>query len=133
MEEVGGWRAGEQTELCNIGWLVGCPGDAQSEEFDALVLGVSNSRENVGVPRVGYAISEEYCYFDAAKAGFLQVKLGHVGNGVGGVGPVPDVDDGSYPGLEVLCPPPVFEGLLSDNVTTVLQQSHPQTQAAAGL
>lgn len=133
MEEVGGRGAGEQTELGYVGWLVGCTGDAQSEEFDALVLGISNSRENVRVPRVGNTISEQYGHFDAARARFLQVDPGHVGDGVGGVGAVPDVDDGSYTSLEVLYAPPVSEGLLCDNMTAVLQQSHPQAQAAAGL
>ncbi len=133
MEEVGGWGAGKQTELGYVGWLVGCSCDAQGEEFDALVLGVSNSRENIRVPWVGNTICKQHGYFDAAMAGFLQVDLGHVGDGVGGVGAVPDVDDGSYTGLEVLCAPPVSEGLLCDNMTAVLQQSHPQAQTAAGL
>lgn len=116
-----------------IGWLVGCPGDAQSEEPNALVLGISNSSENVRIPRVGNAICKQHGYFDVAMAGFLQVHLGHVGDGVGGIGAVPDVDDGSYAVLEVLRAPPVSEGLLCDDVTAVLQQSHPQTQTAAGL
>ena len=72
-------------------------------------------------------------HFDAAGTGFLQVDLGHVGDGVGGVGAVPDVDDGSDPGLEVLRAPPVSEGLLCDDMAAVLQQGHPQTRAAAGL
>lgn len=133
MEEVGGGRTGEQTELGHIGWFVGCPGDAQSEEFDTLVLGISDSRENVRIPWVGNAICKQNSYFDAAGAGLLQVDPGHVGDGVGGVGTVPDVDDGSYTGLEVICAPPVSEGLLCDDMTAVLQQSHPQAQAAAGL
>lgn len=133
MQEVGGRGAGEQTELGYVGWLVGCTGDAQSEEFDALVLGISNSRENVRVPRVGYTICEQHDYSDGARAGFLQVELGHVGDGVGCIGAVPDVGDGSYAALEVLYAFPVSEGLLCDNMTAVLQQSHPQAQAAAGL
>lgn len=133
MEEVGGGRAGEQTELGHIGWLVGCSGDAQREEFDTLVLGISDSGENVRVSRMGNAICKQHGYFDAARAGLLQVDPGHVGDGVGGVGTVPDVDDGSYTGLEILFAPPVFEGLLFDDMTAVLQQSHPQAQAVASL
>lgn len=102
MEEVGGRGAGEHTELVYVGWFIGCTGDAQSEEFDALVLGISNSRENVRVPRVGNTVCEQHGHFDAARARFLQVDLGYVGDCVGGVGTVPDVDDGSYMSLEVL-------------------------------
>lgn len=131
MEEAGGRGAGEKAQLGYAGELVGCAGDAQGEEFDALVFGVSNSREDVWIPRVGNAICEQHGHSDAARAGLLLVDLGHVGDGVGGVGAVPDVDDGSYASLEVFCAPPVLEGLLRDDVTAVLQQSHPQAQAVA--
>lgn len=133
MEEAGGRAAGEQAEQGYVGGLVGCAGDAQGEEFDALVFGISNSGEDVGVPRVGDAVCEQHGHSDAARGGLLQVDLGHVGDGVGGVGAVPDVDHGSYASLEVLGAPPVVEGLLGDDVTAVLQQSHPQVQAAAGV
>lgn len=130
---MGGGGAGKQTELGYVGGLFGCTGDAQGEEFDALVLGVSDSRENVRVPWVGDTICEQHGHFDAAGAGFLQVDPGHIRDGVGGVGAVPDVDDGSNVRLEVLYAPPIFEGLLCDDVTAVLQQSHPEAQATAGL
>lgn len=133
MQVVGGGGAGEQAELGYVGGLVGRTGDAQGEEFDALVLGVSDSRENVRVPWVGAAVCEQHGHFDAAGAGFLQVDPGHVRDGVGGVGAVPDVDDGCNVRLEVLHAPPIFEGLLCDYMTAVLQQSHPEAQAAAGL
>lgn len=107
MQVVGGRGAGEHTELGYVGWLVGCTCDAQSEEFDALVLGISDSRENVRVPRVGDTIREQNGHFDASRAGLLQVDLGHVGDGVGGVSAMPNVDDGSYAGLEVLLASPV--------------------------
>lgn len=131
MEEAGGRGAGEKTELGYVGGLVGCAGDAQGEEFDALVFRFGHSRENIRIPRVGNAICEQHGHSDAARAGLLPVDLGHVGDGVGGVGAVPDVDDGSYTSLEVLRAPPVFKGLLRDDVTAVLQQSHPQVRAAA--
>lgn len=130
---MGGGGAGKQTELGYVGGLIGCTGDAQGEEFDALVLGVSDSRENVRVPWVGDTVCEQHGHFDAAGAGFLQVHPGHIRDGVGGVGAVPDVDDGSNVRLEVLYAPPIFEGLLCDYVTAVLQQSHPEAQATAGL
>lgn len=133
MQVVGGRGAGEHTELGYVGWLVGCAGDAQSEEFDSLVLGISDSRKNVRVPRVGDTIREQNGHFDASGVGLLQVDLSHVGDGVGGVGAVSNVDDGIYAGLEVLLASPVSEGLLCDNVTAVLQQSRPEAQAAAGL
>lgn len=133
MQVVGGRGAGKQTELGYVGGLIGCTGDAQGEEFDALVLGVSDSRENVGVPRVGGTVCEQHGHFDAARARFLQVDPGHIRDGVGGVGAVPNVDNGSNVRLEVLYAPPIFEGLLCDYVTAVLQQSHPEAQAAAGL
>lgn len=131
MEEAGGRGAGQKAELGYVGGLVGCTGDAQGEEFDALVFGVSNSREDVWIPGVGNAICEQHGHSDAARAGLLLVDLGHVGDGVGGVRAVPNVDDGRYASLEVFCAPPVLEGLLRDDVTAVLQQSHPQGQAAA--
>ncbi|KAG7227553.1 hypothetical protein INR49_005368 [Caranx melampygus] len=115
VEELGGRRAGEQTELGYVGWLVGLPGDAQSEELNALVLGISNSREYVRVPRVRDAICKQHSHFDAARTGFLQVDPGHVCDGVGGVGAVADVDNGSYLGHEVLCAPPVSEGGVHPN------------------
>lgn len=133
MEEVGGRGAGQQTELGDVGWLVGCTGDAQSEEFDALVLGIGNSRKNVRVSWVGNAISEQQGHLNAARAGFLQINPGHVGDCVSSVGAVPDVDDGSDTSLEVVYAPPVFECLLCDNMTAVLQQSHPEAQAATSL
>lgn len=129
MEEAGGRGAGEKAQLGYVGGLVGCAGDAQGEELDALVFGISNSREDVWIPRVGNAICEQHGHSDAARAGLLQVDFGHVGDGVGGVGAVPDVDDGTYASLEVFHAPPVLEGLLRDDVTAVLQQSHPQGQA----
>lgn len=131
MEEAGGRGAGDEAQLGYIGGLLGCAGDAQGEEFDALVVGVSNGGGDVWIPRVGNAVCEQHGHSDAARAGLLQVDLGHVGDGVGGVGAVPDVDDGSYASLEVFCAPPVLEGLLCDDVTAVLQQSHPQGQDAA--
>lgn len=133
MQVVGGGGAGKQTELGYVGGLIGCTSDAQGEEFDALVLGVSDSRENVRVPWVGDAVCEQHGHFYAAGAGFLQVDPGHIRDGVGGVGAVPDVDDGSNVCLKILYAPPIFEGLLYDYVTAVLQQSHPEAQAAAGL
>lgn len=125
MEEMGGRGTGQQTELGYVGWLVGCTGDAQSEESDPLVLGVGDSRKNVRVSWVGNAISEQQGHLDAARVGFLQVNPGHVGDRVGSVGAMPDVDDGSDTSLEVVYAPPVFESLLCDNMAAVLQESHP--------
>lgn len=133
VQVVGGRSTGEQTQQGYVGRLIGCTGDAQGEELDVLVLGISDSGENVRVPRVGDAVCEQHGHFDAAEAGLLLVDLGHVCDGVGGVGAVADVDDGSNVRLEVLDAPPVFEGLLRDDVTAVLQKSHPEAQAAAGL
>lgn len=131
MEEAGGRGAGEKAQLGDVSGLVGYAGDAQGEEFDALVFGVCNSGEDVWIPRVGKAICEQHGHSDAARAGLLQVDLGHVGDGVSGVGAVPDVDDGSYASLEAFRAPPVLEGGLRDDVAAVLQQSHPQGQAVA--
>lgn len=131
VEEAGGRAAGQESELGYVGELVGRVGDPQGEEFDSLVFGISDGREDVRVPRVGDAVREQHGHSDAARAGLLQVDLGHVGDGVGGVGAVPDVDDGSDTSLEVLGAPPVFEGSLGDDVTAVLQQGHPQGQAVA--
>lgn len=133
MEELGGGGTGKQTELGHIGCLIGFSGDAQCEEFDTLVLGISDSRENIRIPRAENAICKQQCYFDAVRIGLLQVNPGYVGDGVGSEGTMPNVNDGSYTGLEILCTPPVFEGLLCDDMTTVLQQSHPKTQAAASV
>lgn len=133
MEKDRSRGAGKEAEISNIGRLIGCSGDAQSEELDALVFGFSNSRENVRVPWVGNTICKQHCYFDAVGAGFFQVNLGHVGDGVRGVGAMPNVDYWGYLGLEILCSSPISEGLLCDNVAAVLQQSNSQTQAASSL
>lgn len=82
---------------------------------------------------MGDPICKQHSYFDAARTGLLLVDLGHVGDGVGRVGAMADVDDGRYVVLEVLYALPVSEGLFCDNVTAVLQKSHPEAQAAAGL
>lgn len=131
VEEAGGRGAGEKAQLGDVGGLIGCAGDAQGEEFDALVFGVGDSGEDVWIPGMGNSICEQHGHSDAARAGLLQVDLGHVGDGVSGVGAVPDVDDGGYTSLEVFRAPPVLEGGLRDDVAAVLQQSHPQGQAVA--
>lgn len=130
---MGGGSTGEQTQQVYVGRLVGCTRDAQGEELDAQVLGISHRGENVRVPRVGDAVSEQHGHLDAAEAGLLLVDLGHVRDGVGGVGAVADVDNRSDLGPEVFNAPPFLEGLLRDDVTAVLQQSHPEAQAAARL
>lgn len=131
MEEAGGRGAGEKAQLGDVGGLIGCAGDAQGEKFDALVFGVGDSGEDVWIPRMGNSICEQHGHSDASRAGLLQVDLGHVGDGVSGVGAVPDVDDGGYMSLEVFRAPPILEGGLRDDVAAVLQQSHPQGQAVA--
>lgn len=125
MEKARGRGAGEQAALGYIGWLIGCPGDAQDEELDVLAFGVSNSRKNVGVSWVGDAICEQHHYFNASRSGFLLVDLCNVGDGVGGIRAMSNISYGSDPVPEVLRPFPVSEGLLLDNVTAVLQQSNP--------
>lgn len=118
---MGSGSTGEQTQHVYVSRLVGCTCDAQGEELDAQVLGISDGGENVRVPRVRDAVCEQHGHLDAAEAGLLLVELGHVSDGVGGIGAVADVDDGSDVGPEVLDAPPVLEGLLGDDVTAVLQ------------
>lgn len=130
---MGGGSTGEQTQQVHVGRLVGRTRDAQGEELDAQVLGVSHRREDVRVPRVGDAVCEQHGHLDAAEGRLLPVDPGHVSDGVGGVGAVADVDNGSDLSPEVLDAPPVPEGLLRDDVTAVLQESHPEAQAAARL
>lgn len=133
MQVVGGRSTGDQMQQGYVGRLVGCTCDAQGEELDAQVLGISDCGEDVRVPRVGDAVCEQHGHPDAAEAGLLLVDPGHVSDGVGCVGAVADVDDGGDLGPEVLDAPPVLEGLLRDDVTAVLQESHPEAQAAARL
>lgn len=131
VEEAGGRGAGQQAEFGHVGRLVGCPGDAQSKELDALVLGISNGRKNVWVSWVWNAVCEQHHHFDASNSGFLLVHLCHIGDCIGGVGAMSNVDYRPDPVLEVFGSPPVFEGLLLDNMTAVLKQGHPGSQAAA--
>lgn len=133
MQVAGGGGVGDQPELSDVGGLVGFGCDADGEETDALVLGVRHGGEYIGVPRVRDSVEEQNGHLDAAGFRLLHVDAGEVGDGVGDVGAVADVRDGSDLGLEVVGAPPLLEGLLYDHVAAVLQEGRAGAEAAAGL
>lgn len=124
VHEAGSGRAGQQPELGRVGGL-GCHRrHAHREELDTLVLGLGRGRVDVGVPGVVSAVGHEHGHPDAARHRFVEVELGEVGDGVGGVGAVPDVADGRDPGPEGRCASPVTERVLDEHGAGVLQQRH---------
>lgn len=131
VEVAGSWRACQQTQLCHVGGIIGRASDAHREELHPLVFGISRGREDVRIAGVRHSIGQQHCHLDGGRPRLSLVHLGHVGDGVGGVGAMADVDDGKDPGPEVLEAAPLFEGLLNEHVTAVLQQCHLPAQATA--
>lgn len=63
----------------------------------------------------------------------MQVEVGEVGDGVGGVRPLANVLDVPDAGLEVGHASPLLEGLLGERAATVLQERRPEGHASARL
>lgn len=130
IEEFGGRRTGQQSQVCCVGRFIGATGDANREDLYALVLCVSHSREDIRVSGMKSPVCEEQGDLDAFWARFLQKYLGHVGDGVGGVSAVADVGHRSDAALEVLRAFPLFEGLLDNDVAAVLKQGRSPAEFA---
>ena len=79
------------------------------------------------------SVEEQNGDLDAAGSRLLQVNTGEVGDGIGGVGSMADVDDGGDPGLEFVGAPPLFEGLLDDDMAAVLKEGSAGAEPPAGL
>lgn len=79
------------------------------------------------------AVEEQDGHLDAAKRGLVQVDAGEVGDGVGGVGAVANVDHGGDAGLEIVGAPPLIEGLLYDDMAAILEEGGAGDEPTAGL
>lgn len=79
------------------------------------------------------AVKEQNGHLDGAGIRLFQVDAGEVGDGIGGVGAMANVGDGSDLGLEVVCASPLFESLLYDYMAAVLKQGCTVAEPSAGL
>lgn len=131
IQEFGGWRTRQQSQVCCVGRLIGSVSDANCEGLHALVLCISHSREDIRVSGMKEAIGHQQGNLDALWARFFHKYLGHVGDGVGGVSAVADVGHRCDSALEVLRASPLFEGLLDDDVAAVLKQGRSPAEFAA--
>lgn len=127
------WGTGNHPQLSYVARLVGLRSDADGEEAHALVLGIGHGGKYVWVSWVRDAVEEQNGHLDAGKRGLVQVDAGEVGDGVGGVGAVTDVDHGGNAGLEVVGAPPLIEGLLYDDMAAILEEGGAGDESTAGL
>lgn len=133
VEVVGSRGASNQPQLSYISRLVGFRSDADGEESDTLVFGISNSGKYVWVPWVRDTIKEQNGDLDAAERRLLQVDMGEVGDGVGCVGAMANIDHGGYPCFEILSALPLVEGLLYDDMAAVLKEGGAGDEPSASL
>lgn len=130
---VGSRGASNQPQLSYISRLVGFGSDADGEESDTLVFGISNSGEYVWVPWVRHTIKEQNGDLGAAERRLLQVDTGEVGDGVGCVGAMANIHHGGNACFEIISALPLVEGLLDDDMAAVLEEGGAGDEPSAGL
>lgn len=79
------------------------------------------------------AVKKQDGDLDAAQGRFIQVDTGEIGDGVGGVGAVANINNGSDSGLEVIDALPLLEGLLYDDMAAVLEEGGARAEPPARL